>query len=136
VLDVILLQGVPASYRVSAYYYLARTELNNDRIAEGLEKLEKAFRECKADSDNVKHILRVLIPVSGRGRGQGAGGRLEAVAGGSHCQCHQQSHNLLKSQDQQQHQDLQLCCASVKVVVPMAVAVRECRCLTRKQAAH
>lgn len=73
VLDVILLQSVPASYRVSAYYYLARTELNNDRIAEGLEKLEKAFRECKADSDNVKHILRVLIPVSGRGRGQGGG---------------------------------------------------------------
>eukprot|EP00775_Hariotina_reticulata_P007541 gene7541-7751_t len=57
-----VLQNVPASYRVAAYYYLARTELNNDRIAEGLEKLEKAFRECKADSDNVKHILRVLIP--------------------------------------------------------------------------
>lgn len=49
---------------MSAYYYLGRTELNSDNISGGIELLDIAFRECKADSENVKHILRTLIPVS------------------------------------------------------------------------
>eukprot|EP00878_Enallax_costatus_P023122 GHUV01024583.1.p1 GENE.GHUV01024583.1~~GHUV01024583.1.p1 ORF type:complete len:302 (+),score=102.39 GHUV01024583.1:256-1161(+) len=57
-------QTIPAAYRVSAYYYLGRTELNSDNISGGIELLDIAFRECKADSENVKHILRTLIPVS------------------------------------------------------------------------
>lgn len=56
-------QRVPAAYRVSAYYYLGRTELNSDNIAGGIEMLQQAFKECKADSENVKHILRALVPV-------------------------------------------------------------------------
>lgn len=28
--------------------------------------LQAAFEECKADSENVKHILRALVPVSGQ----------------------------------------------------------------------
>jgi hypothetical protein len=55
---------VPAAYRVCAYYYLGRTELNSDNIAGGIDMLQAAFRECKADSENVKHILRALVPVS------------------------------------------------------------------------
>jgi hypothetical protein len=57
------LQRVPAAYRVAAYYYLGRTELNSDNIAGGIDMLQAAFRECKADSENVKHILRALVPV-------------------------------------------------------------------------
>lgn len=57
-------QGVPAAYRVAAHYYLGRTELNSDNIKGALDMLGRAFKECKADSENVKHILRVLIPVS------------------------------------------------------------------------
>jgi hypothetical protein len=55
---------VPAAYRVCAYYYLGRTELNSDNIAGGIDMLQAAFSECKADSENVKHILRALVPVS------------------------------------------------------------------------
>ncbi|KAF6266397.1 hypothetical protein COO60DRAFT_451367 [Scenedesmus sp. NREL 46B-D3] len=58
-----VLQRVPAAYRVCAYYYLGRTELNSDNIAGGIDMLQAAFRECKADSENVKHILRALVPL-------------------------------------------------------------------------
>jgi hypothetical protein len=58
-----MLQRVPAAYRVCAFYYLGRTELNSDNIAGGIDMLQAAFRECKADSENVKHILRALVPV-------------------------------------------------------------------------
>lgn len=59
----IALQSIPAAYKVSAYYYLGRTELNSDNISGGIELLDIAFRECKADSENVKLILRTLVPV-------------------------------------------------------------------------
>lgn len=58
-----VLQRVPAAYRVAAYYYLGRTELNSDNIAGGIQMLQAAFKECKADSENVKHILRALVPL-------------------------------------------------------------------------
>eukprot|EP00879_Flechtneria_rotunda_P028463 GHRR01030578.1.p1 GENE.GHRR01030578.1~~GHRR01030578.1.p1 ORF type:complete len:299 (+),score=94.71 GHRR01030578.1:444-1340(+) len=57
------LQAVPAAYRVTAFYYLGRTELNSDNVAGGLDLLDRAYRDCKADSENVKHILRVLVPL-------------------------------------------------------------------------
>jgi len=65
-------QIMPASARVSAYFYLGRTEVSSGHIPQGLRLLEQAFMECKSDSKNVQTILRFLVPVSGAGTGAGS----------------------------------------------------------------
>lgn len=54
---------MPASARVSAYFYLGRTEVSGGHIPQGLQLLEQAFLECKSDSKNMQTILRFLVPV-------------------------------------------------------------------------
>lgn len=55
---------MPASARVSAYFYLGRTEVSSGHIKQGLQLLEQAFKECPRDSKNMQTILRFLVPVS------------------------------------------------------------------------
>jgi hypothetical protein len=55
---------MPASARVSAYFYLGRTEVSSGHILQGLQLLERAFAECPPDSSNMQTILRFLVPVS------------------------------------------------------------------------
>jgi hypothetical protein len=55
---------MPASARVSAYFYLGRTEVSSGHIEQGLQLLEQAFQECPRDSNNMQTILRFLVPVS------------------------------------------------------------------------
>lgn len=55
---------MPASARVSAYFYLGRTEVSSGHILQGLQLLERAFMECPRDSRNMQTILRFLVPVS------------------------------------------------------------------------
>lgn len=57
-------QHMPASARVSAYFYLGRTEVSSGHIEQGLQLLEQAFQECPRDSNNMQTILRFLVPVS------------------------------------------------------------------------
>lgn len=57
-------QNMPASARVSAYFYLGRTEVSSGHILQGLQLLERAFAECPRDSRNMQTILRFLVPVS------------------------------------------------------------------------
>jgi hypothetical protein len=54
---------MPASARVSAYFYLGRTEVSSGHIEQGLQLLEQAFQECPRDSNNMQTILRFLVPV-------------------------------------------------------------------------
>lgn len=56
-------QHMPASARVSAYFYLGRTEVSSGHIEQGLQLLEQAFKECPRDSKNMQTILRFLVPV-------------------------------------------------------------------------